>query len=143
MGTILVAYGKDPHRKTVLKFAVERAAAANDDLFVYHINEPEDTSPDQIQAEIEQTIQQTNSAVEFEIAIEDLGTVQEKFEQSTISKQKQLADMIDSPDRDYEYIVMGNIERGPIEGFFLSSMSEAVLNTHALPVMLVPISKTP
>lgn len=142
MGTILVAYGKDPHRNTVLEFAVERAAAANDDLFVYHINEPEDDSPDQIQTEIQQTIQQAEPGVEFEVAIEDLDTVQEKFERSNVSKQKQLADMIESPDRDYEYVVMGNIERGPIEGFFLSSMSEAVLDTHVIPVMLVPISTT-
>lgn len=142
MGTIFVAYGKDPHRNTVLEFAIERAAAANDDLFVYHINEPEDKSPDQIQTEVEQTIQQTESDVEFEVTVDNLGTVQEKFERSNVSKQKQLVDMIESLDRDYEYVVMGNIERGPIEGFFLSSMSEAVLDTHAIPVMLVPISAT-
>ncbi|WP_122091177.1 universal stress protein [Halalkalicoccus subterraneus] len=142
MGTILVAYGKDPHRNTVLEFAVERAAAANDDLFVYHINEPEDNSPDQVRGEIEQVLQQTAPTVEFEIAIEELGTVQEKFEHSKVSKQKQLVDIIESSDRDYEYLVMGNIERGPIEEFFLSSMSEAVLDTYAIPVMLVPISTT-
>lgn len=142
MGTILVAYGKDPYRNTVLEFAIERAASANDDLFVYHINEPEDDSPEQIRAEIEQAIQQTAPDVSVEIAIEELSTLQEKFEHSKVSKQKQLIDIIESPERDYEYIVMGNIERGPIEGFFLSSMSEAVLDTHAIPVMLVPISTT-
>lgn len=142
MGTILVAYGKNPHRKTVLEFAIKRAAAANDELSVYHINEPEDDSSHQVRTEIEQTIQQAEPDVEFEVVIEDLETVQDKFEQSNVSKQKQLADTIESSDRDYEYIIMGDIERGPIEEFFLSSMSEAVLDTHALPVMLVPINTT-
>lgn len=142
MGTILVAYGKNPHRKTVLEFAIERAAATNDALFIYHINEREDKSPNEIRTEIEQTIQQAESGVEFEVAINNLNAVEKNIEQSNDPKQKQLADMIESSDREYEYIVMGNIERGPIEGFFLSSMSEAVLNTHALPTMLVPIPTT-
>lgn len=51
--------------------------------------------------------------------------------------------MVESADRDYEYVVMGNIERGPIEEFFLSDMSEAILDTHTLPVMLVPSDTTP
>ena len=48
--------------------------------------------------------------------------------------------MAPANDRDYEYVVMGNIEQGLIEEFLLSSMSEAVLDTHKIPVMLVPVT---
>lgn len=140
MGTIFIAYGKEPYRETVLEFAAKRAAAAGDDLLVYHIHESEDESDDRIRTEVKEVIQRTAPDVDFEVSIGRLDTQEGEYEQSTVSKQKQLLNMITVNDRDYEYVVMGNVEQGLVEEFLLSSMSEAVLDTHTIPVMLVPVT---
>lgn len=144
MGTIFVAYGQEPYRETVLEFAAKRAAAAADDLFVYHIHEVNDQSTEQMRGEIEAVIQRTAPDVDFEITIglpEHLDPQESKYERSTVSPRKQLLDAITATDRDYEYVVMGNIEHGPVEEFFLTSMTEAVLDTYEIPVMLVPVTE--
>lgn len=138
MGTVFVAYGKESSREPVLEFAAERAAVAGDDLFVYHIRELDDPSDERIRTEIEEVIRRTAPDVDFEVSIGGLDTQEGEYEQSRVSKRKQLLDTITATDRDYEYVVMGNVERGPIEEFVLSSMSEAVLDTRRIPVMLVP-----
>lgn len=138
MGTIFVAYGKKPHRETVLEFAAKRAMAAGDDLFIYHIHESDDESDDQVRTEVEGILQQTAPEVDFEVVVGRLGTQKGEYDRSPVSKQKQLLDMITTTDRDYEYVVMGNVKQGLVEEFLLSSMSEAVLDTYKIPVMLVP-----
>lgn len=140
MGTIFVAYGKEPHRETVLEFAAQRAAAADDDLFVYHIHESEDESDGRIRTGVEEVIRRTAPEIDFEVLIGRLETQEGGYERSKVSKQRQLLDMITANNRDYEYVVMGNVEQGLVEEFLLSSMSEAVLDTHKIPVMLVPIT---
>lgn len=140
MGTVFAAYGSEPHREAVLEFAAERAVAAGDDLFVYHIRESEDQPADRTRTEIEGILQRTAPDLDFETTIEDMDTQQGEYERSTVSKQKQLIDVITTTDREYEYVVMGNVDHGPIEEFLLSSTSEAVLDTHAIPVMLVPVT---
>lgn len=136
MGTIFVAYGEPGHRNEVLEFAVKQAAASDYDLFVYHIQEPDDESAQQIREEIERVIENTVPEVTYEIKINRRG---EASDQTNVSIQKRLVDAILESDTDYEYVVMGNIERSAVEGFTHASMTQAVLETHTIPVLLVPV----
>lgn len=140
MGTLFVAYGKESSRKPVLEFAAQRAAATGDDLFVYHIREQEDPPDDRLRTEVGEAMRRTAPDVDFEVSIDDLDTQEGEYERSRVSKRKQLLDTIMAEDCDYEYVVMGNVEQGPIEEFVLSSMSEAVLDTQRIPVLLVPVT---
>jgi nucleotide-binding universal stress UspA family protein len=135
MGTIFVAYGKPDGRNTVLEFAVEQAAASEHDLFVYHVQESEGGPPDRIREEVETVIQRTAPAVTFEVATDSREEVSDR---TNVSKRKRLTDAILESDRDYEYVVMGAIERDSLEGVVHTSMTEAVLKLHAVPVTLVP-----
>jgi nucleotide-binding universal stress UspA family protein len=136
MGTIFVAYGGEPEeRTTVLTFAAERAAASGDDLFVYHVQETADESAEALRAEIADVVERTAPGVEFEV---DLNFQSEFTEDANVSKQKRLTDAVLSGG-EYEYVVMGEVERGAIEGLVLPSMTEAVLETHEVPVLLVPV----
>lgn len=136
MGTIFVAYGESGHRNKLLEFAVEQAAASEHDLLVYHVQETEEESPDRIREEIETVIRSTAPEVTVEVELD----FRDEFSDLTnVSKRKRLTNAILESDRDYEYVVMGGIERDPVEGLVHASMTEAVLELHAVPVMLVPV----
>ena len=136
MGTIFVAYGQPGHRKTILEFAIERAVASDDDLLIYHVQESEDESAQQLREEIEQVVEQTDPSVTYTVEINYRG---EASDQTNISTQKRLTDAILESDTDYEYVVMGDVERGAVEELTHASMTTAVLATHAVPVLLVPV----
>lgn len=136
MGTVFVAYGEPDNRETVLAFALERAAAAGDDLLVHHVLETSDDSADQVRAEVAAVVDRVAPEVPYDVRIDDRGVYSDE---SNVSKQKRLTDAILEDGREYEYVVMGNVERGAIEGLTLASMTEAVLGTHAVPVLLVPV----
>jgi nucleotide-binding universal stress UspA family protein len=136
MGTIFVAYGEAEHRTAVLEFAVEQAAASDHDLLVCHIQESSKESARAIREEIDLVVQRIAPDLPVEVRI---NTRDEMSDQTNISAQKRLVDAILEPDRDYEYVVMGDIERGSIEGLAHASLTEAVLKTHAIPVLLVPV----
>lgn len=136
MGTIFVAYGGGDHRNRVLEFAVEQAGTSGYELVVYHLHESKTESPQTIREEIEAVVQRTKPHLVYEIEIDTRETVADR---TNVSRQKRLIDAILSDDRTFEYVVMGDVERGSIEEFTHSSMTEAVLATHAVPVLLVPI----
>lgn len=136
MGTIFVAYGEPEDRNAVLEFAAEQAAPCGHDLHVYHTQESADESPREIREEIDAAMERTAPAVTYEVEIE---TEEEYSDQTNVSEQKRLTDALLRDDRDYEYAVMGDVERGSIEEFTHGSMTKAVLKTHAIPVLLVPI----
>ncbi|UPV73209.1 universal stress protein [Halorussus limi] len=136
MGTIFVAFGGSEHRNTVLEFAVEQAAVSGHDLFVYHVQESEDESVEQIRDEIETVIQRTAPDVTFEVKIQGRG---EFSDRTNIAEEKLLTDAILESDRDYEYVVMGDREHNFVDELLHPSMIETVLKTHAIPVMLVPV----
>jgi nucleotide-binding universal stress UspA family protein len=131
MGTIFVAYGEPDHRGRVLAFAADRAAASGDDLLVYHVQETADDDPERIRREVDEAL--AGREVDYRVQV----NTHEFTERSNVSKQKRLVDA--ALGGDYEYAVMGNIERGRIEGWTLTSMSKAVLETHGVPVLLVPV----
>lgn len=136
MGTLFVAYGNSEHRNTVLEFAVEQAVACEHDLFVYHVQEPQEESAQQISDEIEAVIQQTAPDVAFEIEIKTRGAFSD---QTNISEEKLLIDAILGSIGDYEYVVMGDSKHDFLDDLTHTSMTEAVLQNHTIPVMLVPI----
>lgn len=136
MGCVFVAYGEADHRVPVLEFALERAAAAGDELLVHHILEPSDPSADAVREEVASVVDRVAPEVPYDVRIDDRGVYSDA---SNVSRQKRLIDAILEDGREYAYVVMGNIERGAIEELTLSSMTEAVLETHAIPVMLVPV----
>ncbi|MFB6301158.1 MAG: universal stress protein [Halobacteriales archaeon] len=136
MGSIFVAYGGGDHRNAVLEFAVEQASASGYDLFVYHVQDSTTESVQSVREEIEAVVQRTDPHIVYEIEID---TRDEVSDRTNVSRQKRLVDAIHSGDREYEYVVMGDIERGSIEELTHSSMTEAVLETHTVPVLLVPI----
>lgn len=136
METIFVAYGEPGHRNTVLEFATEQAAASKYDLLVYHVYENEEESVQQVREEIETIIERIAPGLSFEI---EINTRNGTSDLTNVSKQKRLTDAILESDRDYEYIVMGDIERDSLEEFTHASMTKAVLEMHAVPVMLVPV----
>ncbi|AKH97555.1 universal stress protein [Halanaeroarchaeum sulfurireducens] len=136
MGTIFVAYGGPGNKNAVLEFAVEQAAASEHDLLVYHVLEDEQESSQEIREEVERVVESVDPSVTYEV---QFNTRSEVSDRTNISKQKRLTSAIQESDRDYEYVVMGCVERPTIEGIVHASMTEAVLEMHSTPVMLVPV----
>lgn len=136
MGTIFVAYGTPDQRRPVLSFAAEQAAASGHELFVYHIHEEEDQSADHIRNEIERVINCIDPDIPFRVQI---NTPDSQSDLTTTSKRTRLLDAIFESSTDYEYVVMGDIERDAIEGLTHASLTKAVLKKHAIPVVLVPV----
>lgn len=136
MGTLFVAYGEPDERTAVLEFALERAAAAGDDLLVHHVLESEAEEPDAIREEVATTVERVAPDVAFEVRLDDRGVYSDE---SNVSTRKRLIDAILADGAEYDYVVMGNVEHGAIEELTLSSVTEAVLDTHAIPVLLVPV----
>ncbi|MFB6118042.1 universal stress protein [Halosegnis sp.] len=135
MSTLFVAYG-EPGRETVLTVAAERAAAAGDALFVYHVQETPDESADEVRAEIERVLAATAPDVKVDI---EIAVRAEHSEDTNVSRQKLVTDALLAEDREFAYAVMGDVERGSVDGFVHASLTEAVLATHAVPVLLVPV----
>jgi len=69
----------------------------------------------------------------------DLNAETDDTEAAAVSKQKRLTDAVLEGDREFEYVVMGEVEHGRIEELMLPSLTEAVLGTHEVPVLLVPV----
>ncbi|MFB6266266.1 MAG: universal stress protein [Halodesulfurarchaeum sp.] len=136
MGTIFVAYGEPGHRNRVLEFAVEQAAASEHELFVYHIQEHDDESAKHTREEIAGVIERTDPTVTADVRI---NTRSEPSDLTNVSKRALLTEAILESDRNFEYVVMGDVERDTLEGLAHASMTEAVLETHAIPVLLVPV----
>lgn len=55
------------------------------------------------------------------------------------SKRTRLLDAIFESGTDYEYVVVGDVERDAIEGLTHASLTKSVLKEHAIPVVLVPV----
>ncbi|MDY6818875.1 MAG: universal stress protein [Halobacteriales archaeon] len=136
MSTIFVAYGGGDHRNTVLAFAVEQAAASGYELLVYHVHESTTESVDTVRKEIERVVQRTDPHVVYEIEIDTRDDVSDR---TNVSRQKRLTDAIVAGAETYEYVVMGDIDRGSIKELTHASMTQAVLETHEVPVLLVPV----
>lgn len=136
MGAIFVAYGERDRRTDVLEFAVDRAASCGCDLVVYHIQEARSESASEVREEIESVVQGADSFLVYDIEID---RVENRSSETVRSKQELLHRAIFETDRDYEYAVMGQIERGPIEDITHPSMTKAVLDKRSIPVMLVPL----
>ncbi|WP_459191283.1 universal stress protein [Halosimplex sp. J119] len=135
MGTIFVAYG-DEGRESVLEFAAERAVDGGHGLYVYHTKELADEEAAEVRAEIESVLDRLGVEVPVEIEIE---TGKGESDQSNVSSQKRLTDAISESGREFVYVVMGDVEHGAVESFVLPSMTEAVLETREVPVLLVPV----
>lgn len=136
MGTIFVAYGGGSHRHVVLETAVELASAGDHDLLVYHLKEA-DTDPEmRIRDEIRTAVEQVGAYVAYEIEIDGS---EDSPDAGEPSREARLLEAIDRPDREFEFAVMGDVDRGPVEQFTHSSLTRAVLNDGTCPVMLVPV----
>ncbi|WP_415379220.1 universal stress protein [Halosimplex sp. TS25] len=135
MGTIFVAYGGDG-RESVLEYAAKRAADAGHDLYVYHTKDVADEETREIRAEIESALDRTGLGVPAEVVIE---SGKGESDNTNVSAQKRLTDAIVGSDREFVYVVMGEVEHGAVESFVLPSMTEAVLETREVPVLLVPV----
>jgi nucleotide-binding universal stress UspA family protein len=136
MPTIFVAYGGPEGREEVLAFAAERAAASGDDLYVYHAGESVDEEGDSLRREIDGVVERTAPGIDYEVAIEPR---QAESDATNVSTQKRLVDAIFDDDREFAYVVMGNVKHGAIESLTIPSMTEAVLDTHDIPVVLAPV----
>lgn len=135
MSTIFVAYGGPGNREEVLAFAAERAAASGDDLLVYHVQETAGADAAAIRTEIHGVLEAWPD-VERETVVDVRET---NADETNVSGQKRLVDAVLETDRDLAYVVMGDVERGTIDSFAVPSMTAAVLETHAVPVVLVPV----
>lgn len=136
MGTIFVAYGERDGRTEILEFAVDQATAGDHELYVYHVQEAPSESAAEVRTEIETAVQERDPFLVYDIEIE---RADGRSGTSSRSKQELLLEAIFENDRDFDYVVMGEVPRGPLEGITHSSMTEAVLKTHDIPVTLVPI----
>ncbi|QLH80368.1 universal stress protein [Halosimplex pelagicum] len=132
MGTIFVAYGGEG-RESVLEFAAERARETGDDLHVYHLRELVGESID-VRSEVEAVLDRTAPGVDASVAVESADD-----DEAGPSTKRRLAEVAADADRDWTYVVMGDVEHGAVEEFVLPSMTEAVLETRAVPVLLVPV----
>ncbi|MDZ7701522.1 MAG: universal stress protein [Halobacteriales archaeon] len=136
MGTLFVAYGEPGERSAVLEFALERAAAAGDDLLVHHVLETDAEETDAIEDEIAATADRVAPDVAYEVRLDGRAVYSDE---SNVSTRKRLIDAILEDGVEYTYVVMGNVEHGAIEELSLSSMTKAVIDAHAIPVLLVPV----
>jgi nucleotide-binding universal stress UspA family protein len=136
MGSIFVAYGERERRTAVLEFAVDQAATCGHELVVYHIQEAASESVAAVREEIESVVQEVEPFLVYDIEIRRWD---ERSRPRDGSKQTQLLEAIFESDREFDYVIMGEVERGPIEELIHSSMTEAVLKKHEIPVLLVPI----
>jgi len=136
MGTVFVAYGGSGRRQAVLEFAADQAAASGYDLVVYHARESTDEPVEEITEEIESVLQESAPGLVFEVQTDSREEISDR---TNVSKHKRLTDAVLEADRDYEYAVMGHVQRGSIEEFARASMTKAMLEAHALPVVLVPV----
>jgi nucleotide-binding universal stress UspA family protein len=136
MSAIFVAYGERDRRTDVLEFAVDQAMSCGRELVVYHVQEVESESVGEIRAEIESVVQKKDPFLVYDIEIDRL---EASSTEAGISKQELLLRAIFESDRDLDYVVMGEIKRGPIEDITHSSMTKPVLDEHSIPVMLVPL----
>lgn len=135
MGTIFVAYGGPEGRERVLEFAARRARASDDGLYVYHIPELAGDATDEVRAEIAAVLDRTAPDVTVEIAVDDRDRASDA---TNVSPTKRLVDAVLDADREFEYVVMGHVDRGTLERLTVPSMTEAVLETRSIPVVLVP-----
>ncbi|MFC7141181.1 universal stress protein [Halosimplex aquaticum] len=135
MGTIFVAYGAEG-RESVLEFAVERATDGGHGLYVYHTKDIADEEAAAVRTEIESVLERVGAEVPVEITVE---TGKGESDQTNVSAQKRLTDAIVDADREFVYVVMGDVEHSAVESFVLPSMTEAVLETREVPVLLVPV----
>jgi nucleotide-binding universal stress UspA family protein len=119
-----------------LEFAVDQATTCGHELVVYHIQEAQSESVAEVRKEIETIVQQQDPYLVYDIEIDRWDSRSKERGQS---KQNQLRKAIFETNRDYEYVVMGEIERGPIEGITHSSMTKAILKEHEIPILLVPV----
>jgi len=136
MATIFVAYGDHDGRESVLAFAAERAAASGDDLYVYHAQDGDDETPDAVREEVAAVVERTAPDVACETVVD---VPDEETDRTNVSTQKRLLDAILGSDHEFAYVVMGNVERGAVERFVIPSMTEAVLESRGVPVVLVPV----
>lgn len=136
MATIFVAYGGPEGREDVLAFAVERAVASGDDLYVYHVQESADEDAAAVREEVDAVIERTAPDVDYEVVV--AARVAES-DATNVSHQKLLVDAVLESDREFAYVVMGDVEHGAIESITLASMTEAVLEAREVPVVLVPV----
>jgi nucleotide-binding universal stress UspA family protein len=135
MATVFVAYGEDG-REDVLASAAERASESGDDLFVYHYQETASETAAEVREEIAAVLDEVAPAIDAEIVVEE---GRGRSDETNVSSQKKLADAIQSDDREWAYVVMGNVQHGAVESFVLPSLTEAVLDLRSVPVMLVPV----
>lgn len=136
MGTILVAYGEPGDREEVLRVAAEQAVAAGYDLLVYHVQEGDDESAEAVEDEARAVLAEVAPDVDVEVRVD----TREKLSDATnVSPQKRLVDAILEDAESYEYVVMGDVERGAVDELVHASMTAAVLKAHAVPVLLVPV----
>jgi len=135
MATVFVAYGEDG-REDVLSFAAERARESGDDLFVYHYQETADETVETVRAEIAGVLDDVAPDVNAEVVVEEGRGVSDE---ANVSSQKKLVDAVQREDREWAYVVMGNVAHGAVESFVLPSVTEAVLDMRDVPVLLVPV----
>jgi nucleotide-binding universal stress UspA family protein len=94
------------------------------------------TAGEDLRAEVAEVLERVAPDVTSEVRIDDRGVYSED---TNVSKQKRLIVTILEDKRDFMDVAMGNIERGPLGELTLASVIEAVLETHEIPVLLVPI----
>lgn len=135
MGTIFVAYGGGEHRNVVLERATELAASGDHDLLVYHLATDPQVSAPIVRDEITSVIEEVTRYVAYEIEIDSPAA---DSAPETQSKPARFLEALEGTDCDIEYIVMGAVDRGPVEQFTHHSMTSAVLDEGISPVMLVP-----
>lgn len=136
MGTILVAYGEPGDREEVLRVAAEQAVAAGYDLLVYHVQEGDDESAEAVEDEARAVLAEVAPDVDVEVRVD---AREELSDATNVSPQKRLVDAILEDAESYEYVVMGDVERGAVDELVHASMTAAVLKAHAVPVLLVPV----
>jgi len=136
VGCAFVAYGASQDRISFLEFALGRAEAAGEEILVHRFHEDPATAGEDLRAEVAEVLERVAPDVTSEVRIDDRGVYSED---TNVSKQKRLIVTILEDKRDFMDVAMGNIERGPLGELTLASVTEAVLETHEILVLLIPI----
>jgi nucleotide-binding universal stress UspA family protein len=125
---LLVAYDDTDAARRALEFAIERAARTGESVDVVHVGS--DVSEPEIRRTLEDLAVDRGVVATVEV-VPTGGSDAEN-----VSVPARLAALIE--DRDYELLVMGNERHGLFYDLLEGSVSEALIERQAIPLLLVP-----
>lgn len=125
---VLVAVDGDSTSYDALEFALDRALQTDDTLHIVTVGLLKDET-EHIIDEIHDTVDGTPVDCKIE-------AIYEEDPKTDLSVKDELLSLI--RENDYEFVVLGNKDESLFYRLFIGSVSKSIIDTHEVPVLLVP-----